>query len=302
MKHFNTIFKLCAVVLAFPSMLNLIAFAEITDSTSLHYYEKGKTAYIFDEGAKFIDVPNTNRSALKTLPTDTAVTLQEDSSAYDEANSHIENGIELPYLKVRLADGTEGYVWAGSLAKTTLSADLDLDDSQERIMTNFTAITESTDGRRDLTTTVKVLRDGKVINNYAFNVPYDEVNGFDSTLYQIAGFSPMVALLKQEFQPQACGVLGGAVILAWDGSHWVKALDEEYVSDAGAFSNDVEFIFPLERGGKINTIKALRTVLSDFDDRTNKYKKTERALKTYEWQNGTFKTGRTINLKGKKWP
>lgn len=273
------------------SLMNTVAQAETTDESGMYYYDKGRATYVYEESTPLFAEESEKSTLLETLPVGSAVTIEEDKSDYAGDHFLTKNGMELPFVKVSSTDSTGhkklGYVWAGNLSKTAITEDLELDDEKELILSNIVYRGVKAD-QNYATLGIKVLKNGKVFDDTTFEMPYTEVSGLQTTVYVPAGFSPFIAILKENFVPGACGVLGGHVFFAWHKGYWVKGFSEDEISDAGAFSNHVEFVFPLDRDGKMNAIKAIRTIESDFDDQTNQYKTKEQEVTVYDWQDGVF--------------
>jgi hypothetical protein len=132
------------------------------------------------------------------------------------------------------------------------------------------------------------LRQGQELSSYNFKTPYSEVSDLSTTFYQPKGFSDQLDFIKQDFIPGACGVLGGKVLLAVSKDQIIPVLDEDYVSDAGSFRNYNRLIFPAEQGGKVNTIKVLRIIETDWDDQKNAYQNRKSSVTNYTWNGENF--------------
>lgn len=267
------------------------ALAEVTDSTGIHYYTKDATVYVFEDQANLRAMPGIDAPIITKLPIDTKLTILADASTWGEDNTYTQNNMELPWIQVSLPlspKKTIGYVWAGNLAKTAISADLGRDGQMERILTGFTAKTPSESMPGKYTVEMRVLRAGKQIASHNFEMTYTEANGLETTLYQPSGFAPTIDILKQDFLPEACAVTGGEMLFAWHSDHWVPVLNESYSSDAGAFSNYANIIFPAEKGGRKNTIRVKRISEYDWDDRIHGYKKRDTSWSSYTWNGVAF--------------
>ena len=270
-----------------------MALAEVSDQSQSNYFEKGRVAYIYNDGAPLREKPSTKAPAIKVLSVGEKITLDEEHSTFEDENTVNLSGVELPWLKVGTEDGKHGYLWAGNIAQTTVKQDLNNDGTEELVLTNRIArhIEHKTDyDSAIITTGIKTLEHNTVIDEQKFDTDYDETNGMQTTLYRPMGFNPNTAILKEEFAAEACGVVGGYVFFAWHDNHWIKGFQEDTYSDAGVVSDSVDFVFPEEKGGQPNAIKAIRTTESNFNEKTNQYTHKEKEIMLYIWEDGKFQS------------
>lgn len=160
---------------------------------------------------------------------------------------------------------------------------LDKDKQQETFKINI----DSTDYIQSEANNASALifKDGKVLAKIPFRLGLliDEPIAPEFSILSPEGFSPEVKILQVNFQPEACGVVGGKYMFLWDGKKLYNGPVTMKVGEAGVFNVSSEVYFPDDRlFGEENSIVIL-TVHREWDDSLDNYRIETLNIEKYIW-------------------
>lgn len=187
---------------------------------------------------------------------------------YDSAETI--NGVTANWCSVITGDGTEGWVWGGMLSLYSGEVNL-IGLGKGTLLIGLTP--SSGEGMME----VRFVQNGKLVKSWKqeFGDKENRLNpGFNEyesgrrlAAYSSDQFSPAMNLVRFQVWGGACSSYDDSQFYAWDGQNLSFAFATSVYYYEGE-SGDVQLVFPLDSGGRPNTVEIVRKDLNYNENAT----------------------------------
>ncbi len=257
-----------------------ISYAE--DLSVYHYsFIENSQTYIFADNVRVRKSPEINNAnIIDQLDTGDRVTILSRSE-----KSMVIDGYKEGWYKIgcrKKGKDLSGYVWGGFFS-------IGYSVRGERL---FLTGIKSFKADTGFTAECRLVEKGKILSSVIFE-PHYLPDGNNEGVYGYAvssglkgglGLSGIENVLRLNFIYEACGYPGGNIWIGYGGNRLYYIGKDTSVSEAGVFHAEQRFIFPEgNKTGKDTVI--LIDENSEFDEKTNDYKLTEKKETKFLWRN-----------------
>jgi hypothetical protein len=163
----------------------------------------------------------------------------------DSENYHTVNGLSLPWMQVKTAQGQTGYIWAGALSMMpSISTDGTSFVAQVVQAKQLTANEE--DGRLDIVFEMRAIQKNKMVysDTMHLSVSYGAYFSYEDSFEGALGLPGEKMLSVFRVGYPACGYDQQNLYMLWDGRKLTKLPLLTFFGDSGMISYDEQYLFP----------------------------------------------------------
>lgn len=267
-------------LLLLPALLFLHITLFAQEGLFLYQYKKapGDVFTVIADTAYVRDQPSTKGAVVRQLSAGAKVTLVE------SAGVQTIRGFEAPWIKVRMPDAKEAYIWKGLLA---------LDSYTRNGETFLYGIDRSIPGREDgdgatyFAKATVLDSAGNALASKKWKLSSSEaLSACEGKVLGDMGLDGIKSIFRIYFSGEACGIPTDYYYFGWTGTELLTLPGKTMVSDAGVFYYEEKLFFPSETGGqpgKIVKVTEREEVLEETDKQGNPKTKTSRSREVYRW-------------------
>lgn len=250
---------------------------------TLEGFQKDQTYFTLVSDANIREKPGTQASVLTKLPIGTPVKIEAVTT-----DSLTIRGVRMPWLQVSFIENgslKKGYIWGGFMATASIRTP-DEEGYENRGVLYLAGVAAYDVNKHQLTAQVRVALKGKELAKTEFTTNGD-LGYYPAFEVRFGDFSNVKAVLKLDYQYDACGYPSGDNLIFWQSNNQLtKVLETSSVSDAGAFYDSEAYILPNEHGGITNHIIVTKDT-AEFDGSEDmKMTKHSYKITLFKWSAG----------------
>lgn len=256
------------------------ALYPIRSSAYRDYYAVGSVHPVSGDNSRVRRAPDMEKGEIvDTLSAGSYVTISGKTEKSMKVNGYSEYWYRVKYK--RNSKDYEGYIWGGLLSITYISM------GDRLFLTGIKKYNEE----NGYTAECRLVVGGRIISSVEFQ-PHYLPDGSDNGFYQysstieVKGSSALDGIeniIKINFNYGACGYPYGDIWLGYGNGKLYFIGKNSSVAEGGVFHSDEKFIFPDQKKGIRNRVVLIREN-SDFDEKTNGYRLTERRESVFLWR------------------
>ena len=181
------------------------------------------------------------------------------------------NGYKQKWCKVEFKDNQKikrGFVWAGLLSLIAIKKEEQFLFGVEKIV--------SKKFMNDYMVQLRAAKNGKELDKIVFKAIGDDANYLNYKITDGKGLKNVKNIIKISFSADICDYPNGSAYIFWTGKQFIMAGDDDKMQPSvGCFYDNIELVFPTDKGGKSGKMIAVRTYHDEEENENSKPKVTK---------------------------